>query len=68
MSRFSKFIMGAFWGAAVGSIIALLYAPKSGEELRKELQEKTDEIITEVQKAADQRQQELENEVKTPKA
>jgi gas vesicle protein len=68
MSRFSKFIMGAFWGAAVGSIIALLYAPKSGEELRKELQEKTDEIITEVQKAADQRQQELEKEVKTPKA
>ncbi|NMC45996.1 MAG: YtxH domain-containing protein [Chloroflexi bacterium] len=68
MSRFSKFIMGAFWGAAVGSIIALLYAPKSGEELRKELQEKTDEIITEVQKAADQRQQELEKEVKAPKA
>lgn len=68
MSRFSKFIMGAFWGAAVGSIITILYAPKSGEELRKELQEKTDEIITEVQKAADQRQQELEKEVKAPKA
>jgi gas vesicle protein len=45
-----------------------LIRPKSGEELRKELQEKTDEIITEVQKAADQRQQELEKEVKTPKA
>jgi gas vesicle protein len=68
MSKFSKFVMGTLWGAAFGSIVALLYAPKSGEELRKELQVKTDEIITEVQKATAQRQQELEQEVRSPKA
>jgi len=68
MSKFSKFIMGAFWGAAIGSVIAVLYTPKSGEELRKELQEKSDLILTEVQKAAAQRQQELEEEIRSPQA
>jgi len=60
--------MGAFWGAAIGSVIAVLYTPKSGEELRKELQEKSDLILTEVQKAAAQRQQELEEEIRSPQA
>lgn len=36
-SGFSQFISGAFIGALVGSVTALLFAPKSGRELRSEL-------------------------------
>jgi gas vesicle protein len=63
MSKTSNFLAGAFLGAAVGSILALLFTPKSGEELRKELQEKADQIAVEVKKAAEQKQQELEEEI-----
>jgi gas vesicle protein len=68
MSKSSNFIAGAFLGAAVGSILALLFAPKSGEELRKDLQEKADQITIEVKKAAAQKQQEMEEEINSFKA
>ncbi len=60
--------MGAIFGAAVGSILAILFAPKSGEELRKDLLEKASRIAIEVKKAAAQRQQELEEEINSFKA
>jgi|LDZU01.1.fsa_nt_gi gas vesicle protein len=68
MSKSSKFFMGAIFGAAVGSILAILFAPKSGEELRKDLLEKASRIAIEVKKAAAQRQQELEEEINSFKA
>lgn len=33
------FLLGVFFGAAIGAVTALLTAPKSGRELRQELQE-----------------------------
>ncbi len=63
MSKSSNFIAGAVLGAAIGSILGLLFAPKSGEELRKDLQEKADQITLEVKNAAAQKQQELEKEM-----
>ncbi len=38
---FGKFLTGALIGAGIG----MLFAPKSGKELRKELKEKYDELI-----------------------
>ena len=35
----SGFLSGFFWGAVVGGVAALLYAPKSGRELREDLSE-----------------------------
>jgi len=63
MSRTSKFITGALFGAALGSIVALLYAPKSGAELQKDIKGKADQIILEVKKASAQKKQELEKEI-----
>lgn len=37
--------IGFLTGALVGSITALLYAPKSGKELRSELRERGDEFV-----------------------
>ncbi len=38
-------LIGFLTGAAVGSIIALLYAPKSGKELRQDIKEKSQDFI-----------------------
>ncbi|MBG9980157.1 YtxH domain-containing protein [Facklamia lactis] len=36
------FLLGAIIGATIGGIAALLYAPKSGEELRKDINDEVD--------------------------
>jgi gas vesicle protein len=42
-------LIGFLTGSAIGAIIALLYAPKSGKELRGDIKEKTDEFIDDAQ-------------------
>lgn len=39
-----RFFMGALFGASVAAIAALLYAPKSGRELREDLAQEIDEL------------------------
>jgi gas vesicle protein len=38
-------IIGVLAGGAVGALIALLYAPKSGRELRADIKEKADDLM-----------------------
>ena len=40
MRRMFGFLIGIFVGGLVGSVIALLLAPESGENLRTELRER----------------------------
>lgn len=40
-----SFIFGLLAGSAIGAILALLYAPKSGKELRADIKAKTDELM-----------------------
>jgi gas vesicle protein len=40
-----NFIFGLLAGSAIGAILALLYAPKSGKELRADIKAKTDELM-----------------------
>jgi gas vesicle protein len=44
------FLMGALVGGAIGGIVALLFAPKSGRELRQDIAEKTEEVYDKAQK------------------
>jgi len=37
-----SFVLGTLFGAAVGSIVALLFAPSSGEELRTNIKTQAD--------------------------
>lgn len=63
-----KFVLGALIGAGV----ALMFAPKSGKELRKELKVKIDELVEEikdlemddVKKSITNKIKELENDIK----
>jgi len=43
------FIIGLALGALIGATAALLLAPESGEELRKDIGEKSDELKTRAQ-------------------
>jgi gas vesicle protein len=38
-------LIGLLAGGAIGAILALLYAPKSGKELRAEIREKADDLV-----------------------
>jgi gas vesicle protein len=38
-------VVGLFAGGALGALLALLYAPKSGKELRADLREKADGLM-----------------------
>ena len=38
-------VIGLLAGGAIGALLALLYAPKSGKELRADIREKADDLI-----------------------
>jgi gas vesicle protein len=43
-SSAKSFFIGLFTGGAIGGLAALLYAPKSGKELRKDIKKKGREV------------------------
>lgn len=59
MRRTFGFLIGIAVGGLVGSTIALLLAPDSGEQLRSELRLRGDVFFNEVRHAADERRIEL---------
>ena len=48
MKSNNSFLTGLLAGAAIGGIIALLYAPKSGKETREQLKKKFSELEEEL--------------------
>jgi gas vesicle protein len=59
MKRMFSFLMGIFVGGLVGSTIALLMAPETGEELRAQIRSRGENFFSDVQHAADERKIEL---------
>jgi gas vesicle protein len=57
------FLIGIFVGWLVGSTIALLLAPKSGEKLRDEIRSRSNNFMGEIKSAADGRRKQLEDEL-----
>ena len=48
MKSGNSFLTGLLAGAAIGGIIALLYAPKSGKETREQIKKKFSELEKEL--------------------
>jgi gas vesicle protein len=71
MNRATNFVIGALVGGLIGAGLALLFAPKSGVELRQDITDYADEIQTEIRQAAVSKRQELEAQLaslRRPKA
>ncbi len=71
MRRMFGFLIGLFVGGLFGSTIAILLAPKSGEELRGQLRGRASGFVDEVRFAADTRRAELERhlaELRAPRS
>ena len=69
MRRIFGFMIGIVVGGLVGSTVALLLAPESGEELRGQLRERGMAFQAEIRNAADTRRIELRErleELRTP--
>lgn len=53
MSKRDKFIVGTIVGGAVGSILAIMFAPKSGKETRKQIVNSSQELYSKGSKLSD---------------
>jgi gas vesicle protein len=70
MNKIMSFLAGAFCGAVVGSVTALLLAPASGKEFQTQTRERFDDLVDDARKAAEERRKQLEaqlNALKGPK-
>lgn len=63
MRKFGNFMFGIILGGIVGSSIALLFAPESGEKARGEIKAYFSNLKDEVSRAADEKRVELEMEL-----
>ena len=63
MSRISKFLLGAMIGGMLGTILALLFTPESGDNLRGQIKDYQQKIALDINEAAKQKREELEREL-----
>ena len=68
MRKIFGFMIGVFVGSLVGSTIALLLTPESGDELRTELRSRGDSFVNQVRTAADSRRIELRGRLESLRA
>lgn len=68
MTRMFGFLIGVVVGGLVGSTIALLMAPESGEQLRMQIRERGQNFFTDVRHAADERRIELRQRLEDMRA
>ena len=67
MSKFWSFSTGALSGALVGSVVTILFTPKSGDDLIADAEARWNAAVDEANRAREEKQQELEMEFETNK-
>jgi len=65
MNRIISFMSGVVMGALVGSTLALLLTPASGDEIRTKMVDQVQKVQEEVKKATETRRIELEQQLNT---
>lgn len=63
MKKALSFITGAAIGGIVGAVLAMLFAPSTGQNLRNQITEYVLQTKDDVMKAGQQRRDELEHEL-----
>ncbi len=64
MRKAINLLLGALIGGLVGSSLALLLAPASGEKTRKDIQDYFENLKKEIETAAEEKRNELEAQLK----
>ncbi len=62
MKQFFAFLIGAFIGALIGAVLALLFTPRSGEELRQQVRSRVEQIAEDIRSAVEDERKRLEEE------
>ena len=57
------FLVGALVGGAVGAIVALLFAPKSGKELRRDIADRSEDLVDKAQEFFTKEKEQVEDVV-----
>ena len=65
MRKFGNLMLGAILGGLIGSSVALLFAPAPGSKTRSEIEEYFANLQEEVNRAAEEKREELEARLKT---
>jgi len=60
MKRTFSFVAGAFCGALVGAVAALLLAPTSGQQLQSDARTRFDSVMADARSAAETKRAQLE--------
>jgi gas vesicle protein len=60
MNKIINFVEGAFLGALLGSALALILAPSTGDQFRRQMKSKVESFRQELMTAGDERREELE--------
>ena len=68
MKRMFGFLIGVVVGGLVGSTIALLLAPESGDVLRSQIRSRGENFFNDVRHAADERKIELRQKLDSLRA
>ena len=68
MRRMFGFMIGIVAGALIGSTIALLLTPETGEKLRKEIRARGEVLVNDVRHAAEARRIELTEQLESMRA
>ncbi len=64
MKKFAYAVLGVAIGGLLGGALALMFAPASGQETRKEISNYIGNLQEEVKKAATEKREELEIQLK----
>jgi gas vesicle protein len=68
MTKLFSFLAGMICGALVGTVLALLLTPDSGEQLRATALNRWEAALSEARQAMDQTRQELEQQFEQMKS
>lgn len=63
MRKFGSFLLGSLLGGVVGAVLALLFSPSSGSELRSNVRSYAFKAVDDVKQAALQRREEMEQQL-----
>jgi gas vesicle protein len=63
MNKILNFLVGLLVGALFGGVVALLLAPSSGQEIRRQIGERVQYVQDEVKRASSEKRADLERQL-----